>query len=190
MSKRGDIARKKILEASRRLFAHRGYSAVTMQDICNLLGISRGGLYRHYSGTEAIFAAIITDEQAQALEALENAKKQGLRAKVILDHFVQSRVSIIFDENLCIENAISEYALNSQNGKALLKTRAENSVSILTDLIQLGNAQGDFSCSQPEALALQINFILEGMSKHHALLPLSVNQANAQLQLIEQLLKN
>ena len=45
-----------------RLFAEKGFKAVTMTDICEKTGLSRGGLYRYYSGTEEIFSEILSEE--------------------------------------------------------------------------------------------------------------------------------
>ena len=59
MSARGDKTRKDIKEKAYRLFAEKGFKDVTMQDICERTGLSRGGLYRHYESTEQIFLEIV-----------------------------------------------------------------------------------------------------------------------------------
>lgn len=66
MSLKGDKTRQIIREKAYQLFAQKGYKEVTMKDICELTGLSRGGLYRHYESTEQIFLEIIhafSDEQ-------------------------------------------------------------------------------------------------------------------------------
>ena len=60
MSRKGDDTRKMILESASELFAEKGFKDVSMSDICEKTGLSRGGLYRHYSSTSEIFREIIS----------------------------------------------------------------------------------------------------------------------------------
>lgn len=188
MSIRGDVSKKKILEAGRWLFAQRGFSAVTMQAIAEEAGISRGGLYRHYSSTDDIFTAIIQEEQLQAHTSLDTARQNGVSAKKILLYYVRSRLDLISDAEKCIDNAISEFAANSETGKLLITKRAAESIEIVSEMIALGNAAGDFSCADPETTSLAINCLLQGLSKHNALLPLQCAQTDDILTLICSLL--
>lgn len=188
MSIRGDVSKKKILEAGRRLFAQRGFSAVTMQAIAEEAGISRGGLYRHYSSTDEIFTAIIQDEQQQAHMSLDTARQNGVSAKKILMHYIRSRLELISDSEKCIDNAISEFAANSESGKLLITKRAAESIEIVSEMIALGNAVGDFSCSDPDTAALVINCLLQGLSKHNALIALQTAQSDDILTMISELL--
>lgn len=48
MSLRGDKTKQEIRDAAYRLFEEKGFKEVTMKDICEQTGLSRGGLYRHY----------------------------------------------------------------------------------------------------------------------------------------------
>lgn len=51
MSLKGEKTKQDIREKAYQLFAEKGFKAVTMKDICELTGLSRGGLYRHYEST-------------------------------------------------------------------------------------------------------------------------------------------
>ena len=55
MSKKGDLTKQRIKEQAIKIFAQRGFKDVTMKDICGGTGLSRGGLYLHYSSTRQIF---------------------------------------------------------------------------------------------------------------------------------------
>lgn len=189
MSIRGDLSRKKILQASRELFAAKGFSAVTMQDICHSTGLSRGGLYRHYASTAEVFAAIIDQEQAQALTALDDAKNQKIPPQTIVYGFLQSRMHQLLDPTHTIDNATAEFAAGSPEGKALLTQRARLTLEILSQLLQLGVEQGVFHCENCRETALHILCFLEGMGKHHALLPMREEEVQAQMGIIRQLLE-
>lgn len=51
--------KERILKTSLTLFSERGYAGTSMRDIAEGLGITKGALYRHYEGKEAILAAIV-----------------------------------------------------------------------------------------------------------------------------------
>jgi len=62
MGNKGTKTKEKIRKQAYRLFAEKGFKAVTMTDICEQTGLSRGGLYRYYSGTDQIFSEILSEE--------------------------------------------------------------------------------------------------------------------------------
>lgn len=189
MSVRGDLSRKKILKAARDLFAAKGFSAVTMQDICDRAELSRGGLYRHYASTAQVFAAIIQEDEAAALLMLDDAKNRGIPPDLILFSFLRGRLRQLMDPGTAVDNATAEYAAVTEEGKALLAERARNSVVILTELLQIGVSQGVFCCENCREMALHIICWLEGMGKHNGLLPLCREELEAQLALMEKMLR-
>ena len=86
MSARGDKTRKDIKEKAYRLFAEKGFKDVTMQDICERTGLSRGGLYRHYESTEQIFLEIVNGfSDAQHIEIYGNIQKLIPAAEILVD---------------------------------------------------------------------------------------------------------
>lgn len=178
MSTKGDISRTRILSEARKLFAKNGYSSVTMQDICKAAGISRGGLYRHYSSTEEILSAIIEKDESDALEFLTGAVLDKISGAEMFKTFIRLRIDILLDPTECIDNAFIEFAANSEIGKMLLKERARNSIQILSEMIELGCIDGSFSCNDPKTTGKMILWILEGMGKHNALIPLTREEAD------------
>ena len=53
-------SRRQILDASRRLFAARGFFACTVSDIAHEAGMSQGNIYWYFSSKEEILKAILT----------------------------------------------------------------------------------------------------------------------------------
>ena len=49
MGKKGDLTKAAIQQKALALFVERGFKDVTMKDICEATGLSRGGLYMHLS---------------------------------------------------------------------------------------------------------------------------------------------
>ncbi len=188
MSIRGDKTHGLILQRSRSLFARAGFSEITMKDIAEECEISRGGLYRHFSSTGEIFAEIIKNEQEHALEVLNVARSNGVPAERIFTTFLTKQIKSATDKTQWIDNAISEFAANDPRGNEIIVNRALASVKIMTDMIEAGIAEKAFRCENAEGVARHILWIIEGMAKHNALIPLEDVDIEAQMQIIYSLL--
>jgi AcrR family transcriptional regulator len=57
--------RREIVEAARRLFAERGYADVSIEQVLAATGVSRGALYHHFRGKEALFEAVFEATEAE-----------------------------------------------------------------------------------------------------------------------------
>ena len=53
--------RQNILDAARKLFNEYGYNSVSLRDIANDAGISKGNLTYHFSKKEEIMEALISE---------------------------------------------------------------------------------------------------------------------------------
>ena len=189
MSTRGDLTRRKILESARILFAEKGYTAVTMEDVRLCCGLSRGGLYRHYSSTQEIFTQLIEDEQKAAFAALAKAIQDKIPAAQMLETFLKNRIKHLFNPQTCLENAINAFAANAPQGSTLIVKRAEDSINILTQILWQGCQQQVFFCKNCRSAALHILCLLEGMAKHNALIPMSAEETNQQLLYLQSILQ-
>lgn len=84
MGTKGERTKKEICNAAFELFSERGYKDVSMQDICNATGLSKGGLYRHFGSKAEVLLTIVGNEkeglndipfEGNAAEALEGLLK-------------------------------------------------------------------------------------------------------------------
>lgn len=57
--------KERILQTALTLFARDGYEAVSVSAIADVLGITKGALYRHYENKRAIFDAIVARMEAE-----------------------------------------------------------------------------------------------------------------------------
>ncbi len=58
-----------ILEKSLKLFAKKGFEAVSIRDIASEVGIGNSALYKHYESKQAIFDALVTDQKKKYMES-------------------------------------------------------------------------------------------------------------------------
>ena len=59
MSREGGATRASILRVAAALFRQRGFRATSMQDIADLVGITKSGLYHHFAGKQELLYEIL-----------------------------------------------------------------------------------------------------------------------------------
>lgn len=147
MSKKGNETKRLIKEQAYKLFAIRGFKDVTMKDICEITGLSRGGLYRHYDSTDQIFSEIIET----FLVAQNNSFKEKMEAKIpapqILDEILQKYRDEMIDSESSLSIAIYEYFIRKKiegNDNLLIK-QYKASFNSWDALIQYGISRKEFN---------------------------------------------
>ena len=189
MSRKGDRTKSYIASAARKVFVAKGFSRVTMQDICDASNMSRGGVYRHFDSTAAVITYIINEEQEKALASLKLAIKTRVPAYKIFDKFIRARIRQVIDSETSIDNAVMEFAYCDPEGAAFLVSSINKSVKIVADIIRICRSEGIFSCSDPEGMARHVLWVIEGMSKHNTLIKITDKEVEDQIRLIYEILK-
>ena len=54
---------RQLLQVGREIFAAEGYAGAATEEIARRAGVTRGALYHHFAGKEALFAAVLTAVQ-------------------------------------------------------------------------------------------------------------------------------
>ena len=82
----GQTTRRELLAIATRLFVARGYPGTSIDAVLREAGISRGALYHHFTGKEALFEAVLDQVEADVARRLAEASRavrdpmQALRA--------------------------------------------------------------------------------------------------------------
>lgn len=64
--------RQKILKSAAKLFLHRGYDAVSIDDVMSAAGLTRGAFYSHFASKNELYAEAIVTAGKQSSETLHN----------------------------------------------------------------------------------------------------------------------
>jgi AcrR family transcriptional regulator len=99
---KGALTRKAILDAAERLILSQGYHGTSMRQIANEAGIAVGGIYNHFSGKEAIFAALLERHQpySDIVNGLADVSGDNVTelvedaARVVIDELMEDPVFI------------------------------------------------------------------------------------------------
>src|SRR5215475_6789667 len=75
---RGEATRSQLIAIATRLFAERGYEDTSIEAVLREAGVSRGSLYHHFPGKEALFEAVAEDvETSVGKQTLAVASSAG-----------------------------------------------------------------------------------------------------------------
>jgi AcrR family transcriptional regulator len=106
MKKSKDIRRREILEAALRIFARKGYSAATMTDITRESGLTRGGIYWHFSSKWEIFLEMFREHRRYNLALWDRIEEIGLTRDALVEGgliFMDELISNPWVANVCKE---------------------------------------------------------------------------------------
>ena len=162
-----------IIEKARDVFARKGFLTVTMKDIVEECGISRGGLYLYFEDTGSLFLEVLKKEResdsgeeidkaetsVEMLSAfLREQKKEILGVKdSLIDAIYEYCFSLTRDHSEETEKKAAESFLAEEN------TRFHMSVKVLHSLIRAGIREGYLDCEKPLQEAYNIMFAIEGL---------------------------
>jgi AcrR family transcriptional regulator len=80
---RGRSTREHLVRVATELFATHGYEGTSIEAVLKETGVSRGSLYHHFAGKEALFQAVLQDLELRVATAL-NTAAQGVTDPVEL----------------------------------------------------------------------------------------------------------
>lgn len=174
MNRKGEATRQFIKEKAYTLFAEKGFKEVTMKDICEAAGLSRGGLYCHYTGTDQIFSEIIHDLMSRQGEDFHSRINHGVSAVQILDEVLYRYAAEMIDSTSSLSVAIFEYFSMKDPGME------ENSIyeqyllssDMWQNLIQYGIDRKDFYPADVRAVIDLLLFSYQGVRMYSRLMPI------------------
>jgi AcrR family transcriptional regulator len=74
---RGRATRAHVIEVATRLFAEHGYDGTSVEAVQDSSGVSRGSLYHHFPGKEALFLAVLEEVGARIGRQGEEAARDA-----------------------------------------------------------------------------------------------------------------
>jgi AcrR family transcriptional regulator len=104
-AQQSEATRAKLLRVGRDLFARRGYSDVSTEEIVRRAGVTRGALYHHFRDKRDLFAAVV--EQIEQ-EVMQKVAETALAAG---DPWEQQSAAIGAYLDVCLEPAVQRIVL-------------------------------------------------------------------------------
>ena len=161
MISKKERTREMILQASYRLFARDGFNKITMKDVCDATGMSRGGLYSHFAGTKELFEAILIEINKKDEMDFYKEMDEGLPAVDILDRaLVLMRDEMEHSED-SLSLAMYEYA--GTVSKDMMDHFNQIGEQKWTALIEYGMARGEFQRVDVAEIVNVILYVYQGV---------------------------
>ena len=140
MGCKGKNTEERIKKEAMKLFLERGYKDVSMQDICNATGLSKGGLYRHFSSKSEILLSLVGDERQT--DVSERIAMREPAAQILADYLdLFYRNMLMSDQSLAY--ALFEYA-SMEKDNPLMENSGTDDV-LWKELIEYGMETGAFN---------------------------------------------
>lgn len=161
MSCKKEKTREFILDKTYALFAEKGFRSITMKDICVVTGLSRGGLYSHFSSTREVFEAIL--QKLNQKEELDFYKEmeQGKAAVSILHRAFELMEEEMKHPEDSLSLAMYEYAEVTKD--EILQSYNETGEEKWKALITYGIAKGEFNKVDVEGIVNIILYVYQGV---------------------------
>lgn len=184
MSEKTDSKKKYIIEKATEVFAAKGFRSVTMKDVVEACGISRGGLYLYFSSTEELFLEVVKTAEEKEDEGKDMAKMlDESSCGELLVWFIKEQKKEIMRRKNSLSVAKFEYAFycKEQNKTSMDKTKFETAVKVLEKLLERGNEAGEFVCDNPKAVASNMMYTIVGLRATAASYGITEKKVDAEL---------
>ena len=161
MATKGERTREHILEVSYGLFARWGFQRITMKDVCDASGLSRGGLYSHFSSTAEIFEAVL----AQMEINLKLDFYDEIQKKIPAVEILERALTMLEEEMQHPEDSLSlamyEYAISADS--SVMEEFVKSSTDKWKAFIQYGIDNGEFNNVPVDELVIIIMNAYQGV---------------------------
>ena len=139
---KGEKTRENIIDASYALFSMKGFKQVTMKDVCEVTGMSRGGLYSHFSGTDQLFEAVLEKiTEKSAADFQKEIEKEIPAAKIL-----ESALHLMEEEMKHPKDSLSIalYEFVEMTDSDIMEQLNRNAEEKWKKLIRYGMKRGEF----------------------------------------------
>lgn len=169
--------RHRILDAASRVFARRGYSQATVEDIAAEAGVSNGALYHHFESKEELFRALLDDHLSGELSEF-GAMRPAASLREMIEHFVAFQRDHLQSHRELGPVSMEFWAVAAgedwaRDPVAEFHRRARD---VIAEVLRVGQSAGVVrSDLDAEAAALLLLAVFEGVGILQALDPEGVN---------------
>jgi len=156
-----------ILSKAKQVFIRKGFASVTMTDIIEECGISRGGIYLYFSSVDEIFLQVLLmhNKQKEKDEKINYATPKKF-VQLMDEYFDKQKKRLLNMDNNSFLMAMHEYRFvhrNDQN-KDFFHTQFLETKEPILEMLHCGVEQGYILAHNVEDLAVCIMFFIEGIS--------------------------
>ncbi|MGG5315539.1 TetR/AcrR family transcriptional regulator [Enterococcus sp. AZ072] len=183
--------REAILESARRVFAKKGLIDVTMKDIIDACGISRGGIYLYFDSVDEIFIETVKRRNSRKFDSIRSAIKENQAFDELLDTYFNSHKERLLNTiNDSMLRAMYEYYFThkSEEDQEFQQAQMAATKQTISEILELGIKQRVLAAQSLDTLAENFMFVIEGLSVLALIGDITEAQIDGQFSLMKSLL--
>ncbi|OUS78415.1 TetR family transcriptional regulator [Paenibacillus sp. MY03] len=159
--------KKRIADASKALFAQKGFKATSIEDIVKATGCSAGNIYYHFKSKEGLFFHLLDDWNREwednwlareSMYASTIDKLYGIAEHSALDHL-----------NHPLSKAVDEFFFNADNDPVIeerINEMVGGYIEFNRQLLQQGIDNGELEMADVTGIATILDILMYGLNQH------------------------
>ncbi len=161
----GEETKRRIAEKAKQLFVQRGYGAVTMNDVCEAAGVSKGSLYHHFPSKEELLLHVVEEDNEQWRREWE--KKRATLATIedqlfaLAEHYANDIQNPLIKT---MEEFARSRVMTADIVERLVRASNESSQAC-RDLLREGMESGELVPADLDRQVILVSSMLEGLGK-------------------------
>ena len=162
------VRREAFLDAAQTLIQTRGYLQMSVADVLDALGVSKGAFYHYFESKDVLLDAVVERMADQAAERLAPMLSDPARSAVDKLEALFGGMAAFKAERKDLVLGILQVWLSDDNAIVREKMRrlvASRLVPWLDGIVRQGIAEGAFSSRYPDELARVLAALIQGMSE-------------------------
>jgi len=161
----GEQTKKRIMEKAKQLFVHKGYAAVTMNEVCEAAEVSKGSLYHHFPSKDELFLHVL-EEDMESWNAEWERNRQASGSAVeqlyaLAEHYANDFQNPLLKSQ---EEYSRSHVITDEVFERLLRIINANSQAC-REVLREGMESGEFEPGDLDRTVLYVSSLLEGLSK-------------------------
>lgn len=132
-----------------------------MKDVCEITGMSRGGLYSHFSGTDKLFEAVLEKITENSATDFQTEIKEGTSAVKILERTLDTMEEEMKHPEDSLSMALYEYAETVNTD--VMERLERNAKEKWRMLIRYGIKRGEFRDVNVDEIVNMILYSYQGV---------------------------
>jgi len=157
---------RKILEAARIIFCRKGFLDVTMQDIIDECGISRGGIYLYFNSVDEIFQEAIRQRNKEKFSIISKAVQEKAPFDLVLADYIALQKERLFNIEESLFRAYCEYVFSKPKGtmQAFREVQLNHLRKSVMSILMLGVNQSAIKDEKIPRLVDHFIVVIDGLS--------------------------
>lgn len=159
----GEITGPKVRAAALRLFAERGYGAVSMRQIAAEVGVQAGALYQYTKDKQSLLVELMLGHIAEIIAAWQSVPR-GETPRSELESFARHHIRYHLTRPDALFIAYMELRSLTPENFARVEAERRRYETLLEDILKRGVAAGDFAPLDTKLTTMALLAMLTGVN--------------------------